>query len=132
MAVSSPSSFFVKIIDFGLSRVCQNAMDGSRNGATGVKAAGTVSTAAPEVIRGEEYAAASDVWSVGCLFYKLIAKKNPFLEDHADPQSDPAGLGRLNAGDCDWACPEIARTSKPGKAFLYKCFRPKVHARWSE
>ena len=44
--------------------------------------------------------AASDVFSVGCMFFTLITTKNAFLEDHEEPTE--AQLVRLNKGDCDW------------------------------
>jgi len=50
MAVAG-DDLVVKIIDFGLSRVSRNTLDGSGHNLK-VKAAGTMSTAAPEVARG--------------------------------------------------------------------------------
>ena len=125
MAVAG-DDLVVKIIDFGLSRVSRNTLDGSGHNLK-VKAAGTMSTAAPEVARGGEYVAASDVFSVGCMFFTLITKKNAFLEDHEEPTE--AQLVRLNKGDCDWGA--LSAHSKPCKEFLYRYFRPGADARWS-
>jgi len=165
---AADDAFVVKIIDFGLSRVCARTLDGSGH-RRAAAAAGTLSTAAPEVASGveikmfpgdvrtmvhsgdgfgareitprppeifeaerrtsrtdlarsttlkilrarltqwlfstqvasgAEYTAASDVWSVGCLLYKLVSGRNPFLEDGVEP--DAAALRRLNAADCAW------------------------------
>ena len=117
----------VKIIDFGLSRVCGGALDASGHGPTRVKAAGTMSTAAPEVVRGGEYVGASDVFSVGCMVFKLVTKKNAFLDDDVDPTAQR--LAKLNAGECDWS--GISHHSKPCREFLYRCFRPAVDRRWT-
>lgn len=125
MAVAG-DDLVVKIIDFGLSRVSRNTLDGSGHNLK-VKAAGTMSTAAPEVARGGEYVAASDVFSVGCMCFTLVTKKNAFLEDHEEPTE--AQLVRLNKGDCDWGA--LSKHSKPCKEFLYRCFRPGADARWS-
>ncbi|KAH8065450.1 serine/threonine kinase [Aureococcus anophagefferens] len=126
MAVAG-DDLVVKIIDFGLSRVSRNTLDGSGHNLK-VKAAGTMSTAAPEVARGGEYVAASDVFSVGCMCFTLVTKKNAFLEDHEEPTE--AQLVRLNKGDCDWGALS-SKHSKPCKEFLYRCFRPGADARWS-
>ncbi len=122
--VTDQQDWHVTIVDFGLSRVFPQSLDGSR---TGIKAAGTTSTAAPEVIRGEEYLMVSDVWSIGAMVYRLVGDRDPFLRD--DRRDDPKALRRLEAGDCDWG--RIATMSRPGKAFVFKCLRPHPGLRWA-
>ena len=39
---------------------------------------GTPAYMAPEVLNGEEYDRASDVWSLGCVFYEMLCLKPPF------------------------------------------------------
>lgn len=106
------------------SRVFTRSLDTSK---TGVKAAGTTSTAAPEVIRGGEYLMASDVWSVGAMVYRLVSDRDPFLKD--DAPRDPKMLRRLEAGDCDWGA--IASLSKAGRGFVFRCLRPHPQRRWA-
>jgi len=122
--VTDQQDWHVTIVDFGLSRVFPQSLDGSR---TGIKAAGTTSTAAPEVIRGEEYLMVSDVWSIGAMVYRLVGDRDPFLRD--DRRDDPKALRRLEAGDCDWG--RIATMSRPGRAFVFKCLRPHPGLRWA-
>jgi serine/threonine protein kinase len=122
--VTDQQDWHVTIVDFGLSRVFPQSLDGSR---TGIKAAGTTSTAAPEVIRGEEYLMVSDVWSIGAMVYRLVGDRDPFLRD--DRRDDPKALRRLEAGDCDWG--RIATMSRPGRAFVFKCLRPHPALRWA-
>ncbi len=34
----------------------------------------------PECIKGQPYEFSSDVWSLGCLLYELVALRNPFYK----------------------------------------------------
>lgn len=61
----------VLIADFGLSRFLLP-------GDTMRLACGTVSYIAPEVLRGEGYSSAVDVWSVGVILYVLLRGGLPF------------------------------------------------------
>jgi tRNA A-37 threonylcarbamoyl transferase component Bud32 len=62
----------IKIMDFGLAR---RAQDGA---ATGV-IMGTPYYMAPEQAQGERATARSDVFSVGAMFYEMLAGKRPFV-----------------------------------------------------
>jgi len=35
-----------------------------------------------ECIKGQPYEFSSDVWSLGCLLYELVALRNPFFKEH--------------------------------------------------
>jgi predicted Ser/Thr protein kinase len=61
----------VKIMDFGLAR---RAQDGA---ATGV-ALGTPYYMAPEQVHGEQATSRSDVFSLGAMFYEMLAGRRPF------------------------------------------------------
>ncbi|MBI4618115.1 MAG: tetratricopeptide repeat protein, partial [Planctomycetes bacterium] len=62
----------VKILDFGLARAARPQGDG------GDSSAGTVFYMAPEVLRGEPYLAASDLYALGILIYQALAGHVPF------------------------------------------------------
>jgi serine/threonine protein kinase len=40
---------------------------------------GTPYYASPEVWRNEEYGKLSDIWSLGCVIYEMLALKPPFI-----------------------------------------------------
>ena len=65
----------VKIMDFGLAR--PSGSDMTRTGLV----MGTPHYMSPEQVRGEHVDARSDVFSLGCLFYELLAGRKPFDAD---------------------------------------------------
>ena len=66
---------FVKIVDFGISGAFKVGAASERSDA------GSLPYAAPEVINGSDNRArpSLDVWSIGCIFYYMLAGKHPFL-----------------------------------------------------
>jgi len=64
----------VKLADFGLSRLL---VDQSLS-LSDLRAAGTPTYMAPEVIMGESASKASDIWSFGVVLHQLIAGRLPF------------------------------------------------------
>lgn len=67
------SSGDLQLGDFGLAtyRDCEN-----RN--QDYSLVGTPHTLSPEIICSESYSFKTDIWSLGCVFYELTAKKPPF------------------------------------------------------
>ncbi len=65
----------VKIMDFGVARLTSASMTGTGN------IVGTADYMSPEQVKGAHVDGRSDVFSVGCMLYELIAGKRPF---HAD------------------------------------------------
>jgi eukaryotic-like serine/threonine-protein kinase len=70
----------VKLADFGIAK----AMDEATAGLTASGAVmGTATYLAPELVEGAAPSPASDVYSVGCLLYALLAGSPPFVGDNA-------------------------------------------------
>ncbi len=67
----------VIILDFGLARIVGEA-DISRSDST----SGTVNYMSPEQVRGEKLTAASDLFSLGVVMYKMISGRLPFAGDY--------------------------------------------------
>jgi eukaryotic-like serine/threonine-protein kinase len=65
----------VKIMDFGVARLTTASMTGTGN------IVGTADYMSPEQVKGQKVDGRSDLFSVGCMIYELIAGKRPF---HAD------------------------------------------------
>jgi serine/threonine protein kinase len=90
-----PSNIFVqktrrvKLLDFGLARIRNHLFEHSTTRAkfTDVHAipalanAGTPAYMAPEQWRGEDADAATDLWAMGAILYRLLAKAPPFEAD---------------------------------------------------
>lgn len=45
---------------------------------------GDISYMAPEVLKGEDNSYASDLWSLGCIFYRMYTGSCPFVADNKD------------------------------------------------
>eukprot|EP00921_Rhytidocystis_pertsovi_P020352 GHVQ01032353.1.p1 GENE.GHVQ01032353.1~~GHVQ01032353.1.p1 ORF type:complete len:340 (-),score=52.83 GHVQ01032353.1:864-1883(-) len=61
----------VRVSDFGISK----SLGSDELAKTRI---GTVTSMSPEVLKGEPYSYPSDVWSLGCILYHLIALREPF------------------------------------------------------
>ena len=66
----------IKVIDFGLSNQASNKSDKFTT------ACGSPFYAAPEIIRGEEYTYAVDIWSLGIVIYCLLYGVLPFYDEN--------------------------------------------------
>eukprot|EP01061_Rhynchopus_euleeides_P009572 TRINITY_DN18757_c0_g1_i1.p1 TRINITY_DN18757_c0_g1~~TRINITY_DN18757_c0_g1_i1.p1 ORF type:complete len:676 (+),score=195.69 TRINITY_DN18757_c0_g1_i1:44-2029(+) len=58
--------------DFGIAKVLESSA------AVAQTIIGSPCSMSPEVISGRSYNRASDVWSLGCLFYEMVALRKPF------------------------------------------------------
>jgi len=78
----------VKVLDFGLAKIAQDAEQGTAQGATiasPVSVAGQISGTAPymapEQVRGESADARTDLFSFGIILYELASGRRPFAGD---------------------------------------------------
>ena len=81
----------VKVLDFGLAKlVNQDGFNSSAETGTRVKTQsgmvmGTISYMSPEQARGLSVDVRTDIWSLGCVLYEMLAGRSPF---EADTTSD--------------------------------------------
>ncbi|HEY6546359.1 MAG TPA: protein kinase, partial [Vicinamibacteria bacterium] len=66
----------VKIMDFGVARLTAGSMTGTGN------IVGTADYMSPEQVKGAKVDGRSDVFSVGCMLFELLANKRPFHSDN--------------------------------------------------
>jgi len=74
---------YVKVLDFGLAKLAEGAVDSEAPTRAQVKTSvgvvmGTVTYMSPEQARGEPVDARTDVWSLGVVLYELVAGCVPF------------------------------------------------------
>ncbi len=69
-ADSTGSPYLVKLMDFGLARLADQAAESRRSG--------TIHYAAPELLAGETVDARSDLYSLGVVLYRLATGELPF------------------------------------------------------
>ena len=89
----------VKLFDFGIARIRQKQQDGRNSFDPGVLGAITPAYSSMQVLTGEDPAPADDVFSLGCLMYRLVAGHRVFgprnaaeaAEQGMEPQR-PTGL----------------------------------------
>jgi serine/threonine-protein kinase len=70
------------VADFGIARLAQDTIGAEKLTVTGVSV-GTVSYMAPEQAAGEKADARSDIYSLGCMLYELLAGEPPFTGPNA-------------------------------------------------
>lgn len=91
-----------KLFDFGIARIRQKRHDGEADFDPGVLNAKTPAYSSMQVLTGEDPAPSDDVYSLGCLMYRLVAGYRVFgprnaaeaAEEGMEPQR-PQGLGQV-------------------------------------
>ena len=107
------SKKFVKIIDFGFAKLCQNAdLSDIR---------GTPYFMAPEVLRGD-YTFKCDLWSIGVVAFYLLSGKLPFTGKN-EQELEEAILCT------DYDIDTLEGVSKNAKKFIEKLLEPSVDER---
>ncbi|KAI8986929.1 hypothetical protein BDB01DRAFT_783976 [Pilobolus umbonatus] len=96
-----------KITDFGLSK-----LNIANNNNSTMK--GTVYWMAPEVVRGTNYDARVDIWSLGCTVIEMLTGRHPWIALTEVATVYQIGLNQTPPVPDD--------LSEEGKAFLTKCF----------
>ena len=119
---------YVKVLDFGIAKLTQRPdenpstdqttrrMSQTRDGAI----VGTVPYMSPEQARGAAVDARSDIWSLGCLLYEMLAGRSPF----AGPTTSDVLVGILDKepapltapphnipAECNWIITKTLRKS---------------------
>lgn len=116
----------VKLIDFGVARIRQKQSKRLSKFDPGVMGAATPAYSSMQVLTGEEPVPADDVFSLGCLMYRLIAGHRVFgprnaaeaAEEGMAPQRPPGLSGRQwKALKRSLAFARVARQPSP-KAFV--------------
>jgi len=123
LLVDSNGEHLVKIIDFGLSKVdqSQEVSDHNNMATKALTRAGSLignpRYMSPEACRGEAVDPSSDIYSLGCLLYEMIAGKVPF--DSAEP------LGILYKHQNEFPYEPQLSWENPDQEVLYKelCLR---------
>ena len=99
---------FVKVLDFGVAKLVPHGPDHPGGGTTQVTytdrgmVVGTVAYMSPEQARGQAVDARTDVWSLGCVLYEMIAGRSPFAAASRSDvivallQNEPPPLARFD------------------------------------
>ena len=94
----------IKLFDFGAARVRQKRLEGQANFDAGEPGAVAPAYSSMQVLTGEEPVAADDVFSLGCLMYRLVAGYRVFgprnAAEAADTGMEPQRPQGLN--DTEW------------------------------
>ncbi|KAJ6255665.1 non-specific serine/threonine protein kinase [Anaeramoeba flamelloides] len=76
------SNGYIKLIDFGLSRILKSKNKRKTKYQKCKTCCGTVEYIAPEVILGQKYGIEVDYWSLGILIYEMLHGRPPFYSEN--------------------------------------------------
>ena len=98
---------FVKVLDFGLAKLVsasersRPSRRAPRSRLTPGHVVGTIAYMSPEQARGQQVDARTDVWSLGCVLYEMVAGRSPFAGQSSSDtlaailDREPAPLARF-------------------------------------
>jgi hypothetical protein len=78
MLLAAPTSDFVKVLDFGLSRLLVAEADLEQRLTRTGALLGSAHYLPPELCRGQKADERSDIYSLGCILYECLAGRTPF------------------------------------------------------
>jgi len=110
----------VKICDFGLAHLLEGVLEDDTS--VNIGCVGTHHWMAPEVLRGDAYSKAADVYSFGMIMWEMLTRKVPFYGYTAAQVIGLVGYGRRRP-KVPRGCPE------PLRAVLHMALRPSGHTR---
>merc|ERR1719238_2583143 len=107
-----PHTMSVKVTDFGLAK-----QKGCRAEASAMHSAvGTILYSCPEIVQQMPYTHKADVWSLGCLVYKMATLRDPFRG------CNPLSVARRIV-ECDYERLEAPQHSAPLVEVCEHCLR---------
>lgn len=93
----------MKICDFGVAKILEDKE------ATMSTNCGTLAYQAPEVIQGQKYDSACDIWSIGIVLYVMLCGYSPF-----DSDDNTENRNNILAGNYTFASPDWDNVSEQG------------------
>ena len=96
LLLSNPENLNLKLIDFGLSKLCKSPSIKMKT------KTGSPDYAAPEVRLNIEYTSSCDIWSCGCILYFLLSGKTPFHDSTQSKSLERIKACRYNFEDPFW------------------------------
>lgn len=101
----------LKLIDFGLARMCENEYDLMSS------QAGTPFYISPEILKGS-YGKSTDLWSAGVILYIMLSGYPPFYAEN-----EAEILRKVRKGKFSFTGPEWRQVSENGKDLITKLLK---------